>query len=206
MSILYLLRHTESQANADPLLYGHVPNHDIKLTKQGEEDAVKIGQTIADDASDLPPTIFCSLYQRTRQTAEIISKQHFKGKKVTEHPMLGEREFGEQEGCPHINDYTERPMERHMYEKQGYFAYRPIRGESCNDVYMRAAVFMLHHDSLRFYPFTVIVSHESFCLMMHAYLTHTMPSTKKDWNNGEIRKYKMGHALSSKFQYVGTLQ
>lgn len=203
MTILYLLRHAESEGNVNPAIYATTFNHDICLSEYGKEQAEDAAILIGEDmSSGMPATIFSSPYKRTLQTAEIIS-EHL-GQGVVSNLFLSERQIGEQEGCNEIDSFAARPMERYAYEKAGHLAYTPLRGESFMDLQMRVGLFMLQHESFRHIPFVVVVSHRDACLALHSYLTGETPTPESKWKNCEIRKYA---AIDSpnRFTYKGVL-
>lgn len=206
MSTIYVLRHAQSVGNTDPRLYSTMFNPDMALIPQGEKEADAAGSRIEEDLGGNPTSmaIFSSHYLRAVQTAEIISK-HLGHRNVKQNVFLAERHYGEEEGGTDMDNFADRPMEQHAYNTAGHLAYSPVRGESLFDVHMRVALFCLQHDSFRFIPSTVIVSHASTCLMLHAYFTGKMPKGEDKWQNCEIRKYT-ALTSSSEFAYEGKLE
>lgn len=203
-STIYLLRHSESEANVDTTLFRRQKNTEIELTPKGIEQADAAGKIIKADlkrteekASSL--ALFTSPYKRTTHTAEIISK-HL-GTRVRSHLLLSERGFGEQEGCNDIDAYEARPVEGHFYDKLGYVRYTPPRGETMMQVYMRASLFVMERQSFQYTAATVIVSHKGFCAMMHAFFTGEIPDYEREWGNAEVLKYA-GDTTGSDFKQV----
>ena len=205
MSSIYVLRHAQSQGNVNPSLYQTMFNPEIPLSVDGEDEALQAAKLINENSTTGPFAIFSSTYLRSVQTAEIIGGVLGK-RNVKQNIFLGERKYGEQEGCNDVDDFNPRPMERYAYEKAGHIAYTPVRGESLLDVQMRVALFVLQQDSFRFVPAAVIVSHASTCLMFHAYFTGELPTLESKWKNCEIRKYTHPVELSSRFTYEGRLE
>lgn len=201
-SIIYVLRHGQSAGNANPSLYNTMFNPQIPLNTKGKEEAQKAAQLIAEDIKKV--VIFSSHYLRCVQTAEIIKKT-LGNQFIKQNIFLAERQYGDQEGCNDENNFDDRPMERYAYNNAGHLAYTPNRGESLLDVHMRVALFVLQHDSFRFMPAVVIISHASTCLMFHAYFTGEMPTIDTKWKNCEIRKYK-NTSESSRFIYEKQLE
>lgn len=187
MSSIYVLRHGKSVGNADPTLYSTMFNPEMPLNATGENETRIAAQRLKDEIEG-PLAIYSSHYLRAIQTAEIIGKA-LGNRKVRQNVFLAERHYGEEEGGTDVDDFTARPVERHAYDTSGHLAYTPVRGESLFDVHMRVALFVLQHDSFRFIPSVVIVSHASTCLMLHAYFTGKMPTRENKWKNCEIRKY-----------------
>ncbi|OGJ62383.1 hypothetical protein A3A67_04350 [Candidatus Peribacteria bacterium RIFCSPLOWO2_01_FULL_51_18] len=89
-------RHAESQGNVDKIYQGLEPGTDLTETglKQAAELAEKIKKGMAPGIAF--KVIYCSPLQRTRQTAEAISRAT--GAKVIVDNRLHEVEFGEYEG------------------------------------------------------------------------------------------------------------
>lgn len=204
MSSIYIVRHAQSQGNVNPTLYQTMFNPDIPLSEAGEAEALKAAKLIQqEDNPTKSMAVFSSTYRRSIQTAEIIGEV-FGKQNVKQNIFLGERKYGEQEGCNDIDNFNARPMERCDYEKAGHIAYAPVRGESLLDVQMRVALFVLQQDSFRFTPAATIVSHKFVCLMFHAYFTGELPTIESKWENCEIRKY----TAEPSFQFVfrGILQ
>lgn len=204
MSSIYVLRHAQSQGNADPSLYQTMFNPDIPLSEEGKAEASKAAKLLQ---KDIPNSvgIYSSNYLRAIQTAEII-KNVLGKQNMKQNIFLAERKYGEQEGCNDVNDFNTRPMERYAYGKAGHIAYTPLRGESLLDVQVRVTLFVLQQDSFRFTPAAIIISHASTCLMFHAYFTGELPTLKSKWKNCEIRKYIHTGELSSQFVYEGQLE
>jgi len=205
MSSIYVLRHGKSVGNVDPTLYGTMLNPEMSLHSTGEEEARLAGKHLKDEITQHPTVFYSSHYIRAIQTAEIISALCKDTRSVKQNVFLAERHYGEEEGGTDADDFATRPMERHAYNTAGHLAYAPVRGESLLDVHVRAGLFVLQHDSFRFIPSAVIVSHKSTCLMLHAYFTGEMPTIESEWKNCEIRKYKSTEE-SSRFHYEGQIK
>lgn len=203
MSSIYVLRHGKSVGNEDPALYSTIFNPDMSLSATGEKEARIAAQRLKEEIGGSDVSVHSSHYLRAVQTAQIISKA-LGERKVRQSVFLAERHYGEEEGGTDVDNFADRPMERHAYNTAGHLAYSPVRGESLFDVHMRAALFVLKHNSFRFMPSTVIVSHVSTCLMLHAYFTDEMPTRENKWKNCEIRKYRARETLQD-FVYEGQL-
>ncbi len=203
MSSIYVVRHAQSQGNVNPSLYQTMFNPEIPLSEEGKTEAIRAGDLISEDIGR-SFAIFSSTYLRSVQTAGMIGGV-LGNPNVKQNIFLGERKYGEQEGCNDVDDFSTRPMERCAYKKAGHIAYTPVRGESLLDVQMRVALFVLQQDSFRFAPAAIIVSHASTCLMFHAYFTGELPTLENKWKNCEIRKYTHPAEPSSQFIYEGPL-
>lgn len=88
---LVLVRHGQSQANAEGLFTGIL---DVPLTGTGRAEAVRAAELL-DDAELWPPICFCSPLQRARATAEILDARlrHAPGRTVYDW-RLAERNYG----------------------------------------------------------------------------------------------------------------
>lgn len=198
--ILYLVRHAQSEANANPKAY-HQANQTISLTSAGEKHATQIGKQLADDIPCLERAgngmaLFTSPFRRCSQTSQLISEECY-NVKIKPNILLSEINCGDQEGCQ-TEKFDERPQERSFYERFGSLRYTPQRGESLLDVYVRAGLFVTQQHFFQYIPTAIIVSHASTCLMLHHFLTNECPSfeisqytpAEKYWPNGEIKKYE----------------
>ena len=188
MSSVYLLRHGQSVGNANSQLYSTTFNPEMPLNITGHHETTSAAQHLKNAIGKNPVVIFSSHYLRAIQTAEIIKKALGK-RQINQSVFLAERNYGEEEGSADVNDFATRPMEKHAYNTAGHLEYTPVRGESLLDVHMRVGLFVLQHDSFRFIPSAIIVSHEFTLLMLHAYFTGEMPDVNSRWANCEIRHY-----------------
>jgi broad specificity phosphatase PhoE len=157
---IVLVRHGESQGNADAAIRATVPDHSLQLTDKGHAEAQGAGKKLAALFAGEPLRVYLSPYRRTRQTWESIqlgAEPTLNVAKQTEDPRLREQDFG------HL-----RPAEAHRQIDQerdhfGTFFYRIKDGESGADVYDRISIFL---DSLwrdfekpEYPPNTLIVTH-----------------------------------------------
>jgi len=203
MSSIYVLRHGQSVANANPIINTTMFNSDIPLSIQGVEEAAVAAKTLENDITQNGIAVFSSNYHRAIQTAELIAKTLGK-RKVQQNIFLAERQYGDQDGGSDVENFETRPIERKAYKQAGHLMYRPSRGESLLDVQMRVALFVLQQDSFQFVKSSIIISHASTCLMFHSYFTGEVPTIENKWANCEIRKYQ-GTSKSSLFTYEGKL-
>jgi len=147
-----LVRHGESEANVDASLYSTVPDHAVRLSKRGEEQAREAGQQIkkyfedkyGKKKEDWKCRIWTSTYKRTRQTASLIQEEA--GDWITdikESIFLVEQQFGLFEGVDWANGSVDQifPQELAHYNKcatfGGRFWARVPMGESRFDVCRR---------------------------------------------------------------------
>ena len=155
---IILVRHGESEANVDKNLYAKLPDHEIVLTKTGEQQALAAGGEIAALIGTETVQAYVSPFKRTRQTyAGIAEGIGHNVVDVWEDPRIREQEFGHWS----MRDNREEVMqERREY---GRFYYRLPDGESSADVYDRMSTFLesLHRAFERpdFAENCLIVSH-----------------------------------------------
>ncbi|KAK0651264.1 histidine phosphatase superfamily [Cercophora newfieldiana] len=146
--LLILIRHAQSEGNRNRDIHQTVPDHRVKLTSEGWQQAYDAGRRLrkmlrADDTLHF----FTSPYRRTRETTEGIlatltsdepEPSPFKRNniKVYEEPRLREQDFGNFQPCS-------AEMERMWQERAdyGHFFYRIPNGESAADAYDRISGF-----------------------------------------------------------------
>ncbi|KAF3190203.1 hypothetical protein TWF788_009008 [Orbilia oligospora] len=133
--LIILIRHAQSEGNQNKAIHQTIPDHRVKLTQFGHEQARAAGHRLKDI---LLPTdtlqIYTSPYRRTRETtANIVESLGDDWKEKTtvyEEPRIREQ------GC---SAYQERIwQERAAY---GHFFYRIPNGESAADAYDRVSGF-----------------------------------------------------------------
>ena len=133
---ILLVRHGESAANVDPLVYSNTPDHLIHLTEAGCAQAREAGAKIAALIGDESFGVYASPYVRTLETKEgLLSAIPHPPAFDYQDPSLREQEYG--------NLPTPEASESHrvLREKCGRFFFRFPDGESCADVYDRMCVF-----------------------------------------------------------------
>ncbi|KAK9424673.1 putative Histidine phosphatase superfamily [Seiridium unicorne] len=146
--LIILIRHAQSEGNKNRDIHQTVPDHRVKLTPDGWDQAHEAGRRLrsllrADDTLQF----FTSPYRRTRETTEGILEtltsdeeepSPFKRSNITvyEEPRLREQDFGNFQPCS-------AEMERMWQERAdyGHFFYRIPNGESAADAYDRVSGF-----------------------------------------------------------------
>lgn len=146
--LIILIRHGQSEGNKNREIHQTIPDHRVKLTQDGWQQAYDAGRRLrkvlrADDTVQF----FTSPYRRTRETTEGIlatltsdeqGPSPFKRNniKVYEEPRLREQDFGNFQPCS-------AEMERMWQERAdyGHFFYRIPNGESAADAYDRVSGF-----------------------------------------------------------------
>ncbi|KAK4234817.1 hypothetical protein C8A03DRAFT_46923 [Achaetomium macrosporum] len=146
--LIILIRHAQSEGNKNRDIHQTIPDHRVKLTPEGWQQAYEAGRRLramlrADDTLHF----FTSPYRRTRETTEGIlatltsdepEPSPFKREKIKvyEEPRLREQDFGNFQPCS-------AEMERMWQERAdyGHFFYRIPNGESAADAYDRISGF-----------------------------------------------------------------
>jgi broad specificity phosphatase PhoE len=146
---LFLIRHGQSQSNENLQIHQSIPDHAIKLTNKGENQAKVCGEFLAKyfeyEAYRYNSRIWKSPYLRTRQTKDIINKEIEKNNGLEfdsyENVLLAEQQFGLFDGLADDELKQKFPEEHTYYELcqkfQGRFWARMPLGESRFDVATR---------------------------------------------------------------------
>ena len=155
---IILVRHGESQGNADPNHYETTPDHALHLTEEGRVQAQVAGKQIAELIGQEKVRAYVSPWCRTRETFDgIVSVLDDQIVRSIEDPRLREQEWG------HLVDVEELRRIRRDRIEYGTFYYRLPDGESGADVYDRVSTFLetLHRDFSKpnFPENAVIVTH-----------------------------------------------
>ncbi|OTA74499.1 hypothetical protein M434DRAFT_402712 [Hypoxylon sp. CO27-5] len=146
--LIIIIRHAQSEGNKNREIHQTIPDHRVKLTQEGWQQARDAGRRLR---SMLRPDdtlqFYTSPYRRTRETTEGILEtltsddpdpSPFKrdNMKVYEEPRLREQDFGNFQPCS-------AEMERMWQERAdyGHFFYRIPNGESAADAYDRVSGF-----------------------------------------------------------------
>ncbi|KFY25938.1 hypothetical protein V493_04354, partial [Pseudogymnoascus sp. VKM F-4281 (FW-2241)] len=146
--MIILIRHAQSEGNKNRDIHQNIPDHRVKLTNDGWDQAHEAGRKLrALLKPDDTLHFFTSPYRRTRETTEGIlstltsddpSPSPFPRDniKVYEEPRLREQDFGNFQPCS-------AEMERMWQERAdyGHFFYRIPNGESAADAYDRVSGF-----------------------------------------------------------------
>lgn len=129
MTTFFCMRHGLTEWNNDKRIQGQT---DTELSEEGRDMARAWGESLADNPFDC---ILTSGLKRAVQTAEIIN-EHLGGLPVHSDPRLAEQDWGEWTGLTK----EELKAIRKQVKKQEYrgFEFQPPKGESRDDVLMRA--------------------------------------------------------------------
>lgn len=152
---IILLRHGESEGNADKSKVSQKPSYTYELTEKGRKQAFTVGQELRKLIGDESVRFYCSPYWRTRQTyQQVIKSFDPKYHKLYEDPRLREQERG------HIREQAVMEKLDDERDNYGHFYYRFKNGESCADVYDRISDFLgtLYRDFKKtYFPDNVII-------------------------------------------------
>lgn len=141
---IFLIRHGESEGNANKTIYASKQDYLLNLTDLGKEQAYKAGYELA----GLMPTydqdfiFFVSPFERAKQTLEQVilglssSVNFINPPRVVEDPRIREQDFG------HYRSEHENRLMEMAREAYGTFFYRINDGESGADVYDRVSSFL----------------------------------------------------------------
>ena len=155
---IFLVRHGNSEGNADRERYAITPDHALNLTPEGMQQALDAGQQLRQLIGDESMRVYLSPYTRTRQTYQQISLSiaaNVDG--VVEDPRLREQDWGHMRPSDQNEDII---RERDNFST---FYYRIPDGESGADVYDRISTFLetMHRDFKEpdYPPNALIVTH-----------------------------------------------
>ena len=140
---IILVRHGNSEGNADRERYAITPDHALNLTPEGIEQALEAGKEIRHLIGEESVRVYLSPYTRTRQTYQQISQSIAANvDRVLEDPRLREQDWGHLRPSDQNEDIT---RERDNFST---FYYRIPDGESGADVYDRISTFLetMHRD------------------------------------------------------------
>lgn len=140
---IILIRHGNSEGNADRERYATTPDHALNLTPAGEKQAFTAGLQLKELIGGESVRVYLSPYARTRQTYQQISLS-LGGNvdKVFEDPRLREQDWG------HLRPTDQNEEISQQRDNFSTFYYRIPDGESGADVYDRISTFLetMHRD------------------------------------------------------------
>ena len=136
---IILVRHGQSEGNADKNAYGKTPDSQIALTERGYAQASVAGLQIRELVGNESVRFFYSPYLRAQQTL-LAMLQAFDGQtvQISSEPRLREQDFG--------NFQDPAKMDQQLLERQkfGRFYFRFPNGEAGTDVFDRVASFITY--------------------------------------------------------------
>lgn len=140
---IILVRHGQSEGNADQSLFETIPDYAFNLTPKGVEQAKQAGQEIKKLIGGESLQVYLSPYHRTRQTFQYIQESIESNViKVYEDPRIREQDWGHLRNPDLTNEISQ------VRDNFSPFYYRIPDGESGADVYDRVSIFLdtLHRD------------------------------------------------------------
>jgi len=140
---IILVRHGQSEGNADQMAYSRTQDYKLNLTETGREEARNAGIKISNLIGEEGLYVYISPYFRTRQTYDEISKSvSYNVTQTTEDPRLREQDWG------HLRHPDDSKLIENERDEYGTFYYRIPSGESGADVYDRVSTFFetIHRD------------------------------------------------------------
>ena len=176
---ILLIRHGESEGNADKYQYMSVPDYALNLTPRGIEQARQAGKEIQDMLGNESLYVYLSPFFRTRQTFQYLKESLEKNiVKSVEDPRIREQDWG------HLRHPEENEEIMQARETFSTFYFRVPDGESGADVYDRVSSFLdtLFRDFNKVdYPQnTLIVTHG---LTLRLFLMRWLHWTVEDFEN-----------------------
>ena len=152
---IILVRHGQSEGNADQMEYSRTQDYKLNLTETGREEAKNAGRKISSLIGGDGLHVYVSPYFRTRQTYDEISKSVSQNvTQTTEDPRLREQDWG------HLRHPDDSKLIENERDEYGTFYYRIPSGESGADVYDRVSTFFetIHRDfSKEDFPENVLI-------------------------------------------------
>lgn len=139
---IYIVRHGESEGNANKDVYGLVPTELIKLTDLGIAQSKDIGASLSSKIDVNSTTFFVSTFLRAQQTYDnMLSKFDDDSAKVVADRKIDSDQIVE------VNSYSHPSYERFMELKkdlssQEFYYFKHPEGENCEEAYDRLSKFM----------------------------------------------------------------
>lgn len=181
MPTLYLVRHAQSEANAQNLLAGQ---ENFPLTEQGHEDALNIAQQFC--AQYQPSRIISSPLLRASQTAQPFSE--ILNRDIEFDPRIIEQNMGKFSGMSYAEAEADPEYET---DRSARWHWIPVGGgESYEMMAERTRAFLT--DLLDASGDILVVTHAVTMRLLRANLEHTLPHyPEKIAANGEVWKIKL---------------
>jgi broad specificity phosphatase PhoE len=132
---IVLVRHGESEGNADDTVYEREPDHALRLTPKGREQAAEAGVRLRELFGDESISAYVSPYRRTLQTFRELRLDPARVR-MREEPRLREQDWG------NWQDRDDVRLQKAYRDAYGHFFYRFAQGESGADVYDRVGSFL----------------------------------------------------------------
>lgn len=185
-NFVYLIRHGESEGNANHAVYESVPDWAVPLTEKGKEDSYQLGMDMAkklDQFRNANPIVFVSPFVRTQQTFEYWKhgwddKNGFDITDIREESLLREQRWGKGSR----RDVSQRT-------KYGTYFYEFENGESVADVDDRIATFLLLYNKLQFQRDVIIFAHGMTNRVLLKRLTNSTARELETWKTMKNAEY-----------------
>ncbi|KIF67516.1 phosphoglycerate mutase [Streptomyces sp. AcH 505] len=132
---IVLVRHGESEGNADDSVYEREPDHALRLTPAGRRQAEETGVRLRRMFGATPVSAYVSPYRRTHDTFHAFGLDPALVR-VREEPRLREQDWG------NWQDRDDVRLQKTYRDAYGHFFYRFPQGESGADVYDRVGAFL----------------------------------------------------------------
>ncbi|MER7758953.1 histidine phosphatase family protein [Streptomyces sp. NPDC097619] len=132
---IVLVRHGESEGNADDTVYEREPDHALRLTPTGREQALAAGERLRALFGEEGVSAYVSPYRRTLETFRALKLDPSRVR-VREEPRLREQDWG------NWQDRDDVRLQKAYRDAYGHFFYRFAQGESGADVYDRVGAFL----------------------------------------------------------------
>lgn len=132
---IVLVRHGESEGNADDTVYEREPDHALRLTDNGWQQARAAGERLRALFADERVSAYVSPYRRTHETFRAFDLDPAQVR-VREEPRLREQDWG------NWQDRDDVRLQKAYRDAYGHFFYRFAQGESGADVYDRVGAFL----------------------------------------------------------------
>lgn len=171
---LILIRHGQSEGNVDHEVYYQKPDHYIKLTEKGIQQAIELGKKLKEEYfEENKNRVIFSPWERAKTTASIISS-FIKPLTSYEDSLTHEIALNHS-----LKEMVETRKEFASPEKDEYsfYWYKEHTAESYADVYKRARIFyqdlIINKYKFKDNDNVFIVSHGVFILMLKAVILNT---------------------------------
>ncbi|MGA5170310.1 MULTISPECIES: histidine phosphatase family protein [Streptomyces] len=189
---IVLVRHGESEGNADDTVYEREPDHALRLTDRGRRQAEETGERLRALFGDEPVSVYISPYRRTHETYHLLRLDPAQVR-VREEPRLREQDWG------NWQDRNDVRLQKAYRDAYGHFFYRFAQGESGADVYDRVGAFLesLHRsfEAPDHPPNVLLVTHgltmRLFCMRWFHWTVAEFESLTNP-RNGETRMLVLG--------------
>lgn len=198
---LILIRHGESEGNANPKRYLEVSDHSIELTAKGEFQAIAAGALLSNKIEypdDKKLRVITSPYRRTLRTTELILQELTKalpGVEIQLHqsPIVREQEY------KIFENEEDRSVKFVELKEYGRFWYRFKNAESLADTYSRAMIF--HNYLMSQMQMGLIKKGETVIVVTHGEFIRSFYGVSKMLSPDDICNISVGNCELFEFLY-----